>query len=84
MVEGFINHCNKVRPHSAIGYISPPVDILNGRDQKIFEERDRKLEETRVLIKKKRLGAYAPVNPRGDDTAPCTPLMQTAGMPISN
>jgi putative transposase len=43
MVEGFIHHYNNVRLHSAIGYIAP-VDKLNGREQEIFKERDRKLE----------------------------------------
>ena len=83
MVEGFINHYNNVRLHSAIGYIAP-VDKLNGRDQKIFKERDRKLEKARELRKKKRLRAYEPVDPREDNTAPSTPLRQTAGMSISN
>jgi putative transposase len=77
MVEGFIHHYNKVRLHSAIGYIAP-VDKLNGRDQEIFKERDQKLEKARDLRKEKRLRAYGPVNPRGDNTAPRTPLMQTA------
>jgi putative transposase len=83
MVEGFINHYNNVRLHSAIGYIAP-VDKLNGRDQEIFKERDRKLEKARELRKKKRLRAYGSVDPREDNTAPCTPLRQTAGMSISN
>ena len=82
MVEGFINHYNNVRLHSAIGYIAP-ADKLNGRDQEIFKERDSKLEKARELRKKKRL-AYNPINPKGDNTAPCNPLMQTAGMSISN
>ncbi len=77
MVEGFINHYNNVRLHSAIGYIAP-VDKLNGRDPEIFEERDRKLEKARELRKKKRLSAYGPISPRGDNTAPCKSLMQTA------
>ena len=83
MVEGFINHYNNVRLHSAIGYIAP-VDKLNGRDQEIFKERDRKLEEAREQRRKKRLRACGPISPRGDNTAPNTPLMQTAGMSISN
>jgi putative transposase len=51
MVEGFINHYNNVSLHSAIGYITP-VDKLNGSDQEIFKERDRKLEKARELRKK--------------------------------
>jgi len=77
MVEGFINHYNNLRLHSAIGYIAP-VDKLNGRDQEIFKERDQKLEKARALRKKKRLRTYGPINPRGDNTVPHTPLMQTA------
>lgn len=77
MVEGFINHYNNVRLHSAIGYIAP-VDKLNGSDQEIFKERDQKLEKARTLRKKKRLCAHEPINPRGDNTASHNPLMQTA------
>jgi putative transposase len=77
MVEGFIHHYNKVRLHSAIGYIAP-VDKLNGRDPEIFKERDRKLEKARELRKKKRLRAYGLISPRGDNTNTHTPLMQTA------
>ena len=84
MVEGFINHYNNVRLHSAIGYIAP-MDKLNDRDQEIFKERDRKLEKARELRKKKRLRAYyVPISQRVDSKAPCNPLMQTAGMSISN
>jgi len=83
MVEGFIHHYNNIRLHSAIGYIAP-MDKLNGRDQEIFKERDRKLEKARELRKKKRLRAYDPINPRGEITPPLNPLMQTAGMSISN
>jgi putative transposase len=77
MVEGFINHYNNVRLHSALGYIAP-VDKLNGRDQEIFKERDQKLEKARELRKKKRLRTYGPISPRGDNTVPRTPLTQTA------
>ena len=59
--------------HSAIGYIEP-VDKLNGRDQEIFKERDRKLEKARELRKKKRLRTYRPISPRGDNTVSHTPL----------
>jgi len=53
IVEKYIVHYNTVRLHSAIGYVTP-VDKLNGRDQEIFKERDRKLEEARELRKQKR------------------------------
>jgi hypothetical protein len=76
MVEGFIHHYNNLRLHSAIGYIAP-VDKLNGRDQEIFKERDRKLEKAREQRKKKRLRAYDPIKPKGDNAPPPNPL-QTA------
>jgi transposase InsO family protein len=53
IVEKYIEHYNNVRLHSAIGYVTP-ADKLNGRDQEIFKERDRKLEEARELRKQKR------------------------------
>jgi transposase InsO family protein len=46
LVEGFVNHYNHERLHSAIGYITP-ADKLAGRDAEIFAERDRKLEAAR-------------------------------------
>ena len=67
MVEGFINHYNNVRLHSAIGYIAP-ADKLNGRDQEICKERDRKLEKAREQRRKKRLRAYGPISPKGEIT----------------
>ncbi len=39
-------HYNQVRLHGALGYITPE-DKLLGREQTIFDERDRKLEEAR-------------------------------------
>ena len=46
LVEGFVNHYNHKRLHSAIGYITP-ADMLAGRAAEIFAERDRKLEAAR-------------------------------------
>ena len=40
---GYVEHYNKVRLNSAIGYITPK-DMLTGRQQEIHAERDRKLE----------------------------------------
>ncbi len=45
-VRRYVEHYNHVRLHSAIGYITP-ADKLNGLEQVIFAERDRKLEEAR-------------------------------------
>ena len=41
-----MDHYNRVRLHSAIGYVTP-LDKLKGREPQIFAERDRKLEEAR-------------------------------------
>ena len=46
IVSDFVYHYNEVRLHSAIGYITP-LDKLQGREQIIFAERDRKLNEAR-------------------------------------
>lgn len=53
MVVKYIDHYNNVRLHSSIGYVAPIVK-LNGREQEIFKERDKKLEEARELRKQKR------------------------------
>jgi transposase InsO family protein len=53
IVEKYIEHYNTIRLHSAIGYVTP-ADKMNGRDQEIFKERDRKLEAARELRKQKR------------------------------
>lgn len=53
LVAEYIEYYNTVRLHSAIGYIAP-ADKLNGRDELIFAERDRKLEAARQQRKSKR------------------------------
>jgi transposase InsO family protein len=45
-VGEFTTHYNTVRLHSAIGYITPR-NKLDGKDQEIFDDRDRKLDEAR-------------------------------------
>jgi putative transposase len=45
-VTEYVTHYNEVRLHSAIGYLTPK-DKLDGRDQQIFDARDRKLAEAR-------------------------------------
>ena len=45
-VGEYVEHYNRVRLHSAIGYVTPN-DKLEGRDRQIFDERDRKLAEAR-------------------------------------
>ena len=46
LVARYVEHYNTVRLHSAIGYVTPH-DMLEGHQQQIFAERDRKLEEAR-------------------------------------
>lgn len=46
LVGEFVDHYNRVRLHSAIGFIAPQ-DKLNSREEAIFAERDRKLAEAR-------------------------------------
>lgn len=65
IVEKYIEHYNTVRLHSAIGYVTP-ADKLNGRDQAIFKERDRKLEEARELRKQKRLKTFPTISSKGE------------------
>lgn len=53
VVARYVAHYNTVRLHSAIGYITPQAK-LEGRDQAIFAERDRKLEAARERRKQQR------------------------------
>lgn len=69
IVEKYIEHYNTVRLHSAIGYVAP-ADKLKGKDQEIFKERDRKLEEARELRKKKRQKAFSEIMSSGNVDLP--------------
>jgi transposase InsO family protein len=53
LVARYVEHYNTVRLHSAIGYVTPR-DMLEGRQQEIFRERDRKLEAARELRRLRR------------------------------
>jgi putative transposase len=46
VVDRFVDHYNRVRLHSAIGYVAP-LDHLAGRAHEIHAARDRKLEAAR-------------------------------------
>ncbi|MGH7926348.1 MAG: IS3 family transposase [Candidatus Binatia bacterium] len=47
VVSRYVEHYNQVRLHSALGYVTP-ADKLAGKEQQIYAERDRKLEEARA------------------------------------
>ena len=53
VVEDFVTHYNEERLHSAIGYLTPR-DRLEGKHEKIWAARDRKLEEARERRKESR------------------------------
>ena len=46
LVAAYVDHYNRVRLHSAIGYVAPH-DKLEGRAEAIWAERERKLEAAR-------------------------------------
>lgn len=46
VVTDFVQHYNAARLHSALGYVTP-ADKLAGREQTIFDARDRKLAQAR-------------------------------------
>jgi len=57
LLEGFIEHYNTVRLHSAIGYLTPQ-DKLLGREKAIFATRDQTLAEARQNRKIHRLNTH--------------------------
>lgn len=57
-VEQYVDHYNHVRLHSAIGYV-PPADMIQGRQQHVWDERDRKLEQARSSRAERRAAASA-------------------------
>ena len=58
LVTDYVEHYNTRRLHSAIGYVAPQ-DKLEGRQQRIHDERDRKLEDAREQRRLKRKEAHA-------------------------
>lgn len=56
VVDDFVHHYNTERLHSALGYITPQ-DFLDGRQQVIWKERDRKLEAAREKRRQARASA---------------------------
>ena len=54
IVAGFVGYYNCERLHSAIGFVTPK-DKPDGNENRIFSERDRKLEQARENRKRNRL-----------------------------
>jgi len=48
LIHSYVDHYNRLRLHSALGYVTPQ-DMLLGRQALIHAERDRKLEQARCL-----------------------------------
>ncbi len=57
-ITKFVEHYNHERLHSAIGYVTPS-DKLNGIEQRIFDERDAKLDAARERRRAARAAANA-------------------------
>lgn len=55
LVARFVEHYNTKRLHSAIGYVTP-ADKLAGREEAIWQARDRKLEAARERRRQRREG----------------------------
>jgi putative transposase len=60
VIAAFVDYYNHQRLHSALGYITP-ADLLAGRADVIWAERDRKLEAARA---RRRASLRGPSRPR--------------------
>jgi transposase InsO family protein len=63
LVGRYVAYYNRVRLHSAIGYVTP-LAKLQGREGEIFAERDRKLEEARRQRQLRRQEASRNLGPK--------------------
>ena len=68
LVARYVDHYNRVRLHSAIGYVAP-LAKLEGRESRIFAERDRKLEEARRQRQLRRQEASVSLSDRTGDSS---------------
>jgi putative transposase len=64
LLTSYVDHYNRVRLHSAIGYLAP-LDKLEGRAEAIWAKRDQKLEAARKIRKWRRQQAGEPIPPAG-------------------
>ena len=69
LVTNYVEHYNGVRLHSALDYIAP-LDFMNGLSTQIWAERDRRLEQARILRAQRRAEqrnrAAAPLSAPGE------------------
>ncbi len=78
LVSGFVEYYNTIRLHSSIGYITPK-DKLEGRENEIFKERDKKLAEARDRRKKRRKEARL-----GDQARPVKAAIAPVGLGLDS
>jgi len=69
LVTDYVAHYNEVRLNSAIGYVTPK-DRLDGRDQEIFAQRDRKLAEARERRRQTRQTRHEQLESSADPLRP--------------
>lgn len=69
LVDDYVSDYNTSRLHAAIGYVTPK-DKLEGRDQAIHDERDRKLAEARERRRLQRQQQHQPATPSDTPRSP--------------
>lgn len=72
VIGNYIDYYNRVRLHSALGYIAP-LDFMAGLAPKIWQDRDGKLEDARRLRAQRRQAARAPSAAPPPSAPPPTP-----------